>query len=109
MTTISIVYNMDYINKTEKVFRKDESQMKIVKIEKAGSLPVFHRVKNEIPFDFGSNISDKKVKLFLPAGTEHHPHGWCDTTLGNDLNKEKRIRFKELTDAQGSHSVGFAP
>jgi hypothetical protein len=74
--TVPIVYNMDYINKTEKVSRKVGNHVKIVKIKKAGSLPVLHRFKNEIPFDFGSNISGKKVKLFLPAGTEHHPHGW---------------------------------
>jgi len=73
VTTVPIVYNMDYINKTEKVSRKVGNH---VKIKKAGSLPVLHRFKNEIPFDFGSNISGKKVEVFLPAGTEHHPYGW---------------------------------
>jgi len=75
VTTVPIVYNMDYINKTEKVSRKDESHMKIVKIEKAGSLPVFHRFKNEIPFDFGPNISGKKAKLFYRQGLNTTPTG----------------------------------
>jgi hypothetical protein len=37
---------------------------------------VFHCFKNEITFDFGPNISGKKVKPFFPAGTEHHLHWW---------------------------------
>lgn len=43
MTTVPIIYNVDDINRTEKVSRKDENQMKIVKIKKARPLPVSHR------------------------------------------------------------------
>lgn len=73
--TVPIVYNMDYINKTEKVSRKVGNHVKIVKIKKAGSLPVLHRFKNEIPFDFGPNISGKKVKLFYRQGLNTTPTG----------------------------------
>ena len=68
MTTVPIVYYMENNNKTEKVSRKVGNHVKIVKIKKAGSLPVLHRFKNEIPFDFGSNISGKKIKLFYRQG-----------------------------------------
>jgi len=53
-----------------------------MKIKKARPLPAFRRFLNEITSDVEPNISGKTVKPLLPAGTEHHRHGWWETTPG---------------------------
>jgi hypothetical protein len=74
---------------------------------RAGPLPVFHG-KNEISFHSGPDISARKVRSFLPAGTEHHPWGWWDTTPENGLKKDGD-QARGIDWRRKVYPLGFAP